>query len=438
MGTIAFGVMATELQSRDRPAEEPTPEEAGQKSLLWPAVAVALASRAALFALAYFWPVDLRHVSAKLLFPAAQVYQGALGRLLNPWAHWDGVWYIRIASGGYAPFPHSEAFFPLYPLLVHAMALPLGRNYELAGIVVSLACFTTLCVLLYKLAARQFGARIGFATVAFLCVFPTSLFLQAVYTESLFLLLIVACFYFSHRGTWVVAGLCGLLATATHVSGIVLVVPMALVYMSERDWSPRRVRIDAAALLLVPAGLGLWMAYLQAKFGDALLFRRDEAHWGRRFAWPWQTVWRGILAVHNDLSGVPYRALVENRPDHIAQRFAQAYAAHPELGESLTISNVGSLLALVVVGVAIVLGLRRLPLAYTAFMVTLIALPLFGPTALKPLMSLPRFALAAFPMFIVFALVTDKHPLVRAVLLAAFAAALACFTIWFAGFRWVA
>jgi hypothetical protein len=71
-------------------------------------------------------------------------------------------------------------------------------------------------------------------------------------------------------------------------------------------------------------------------------------------------------------------------------------------------------------------------------MVTLVALPLFGPTTLKPLMSLPRFALAAFPMFIVFALVTDKHPVVRAVLLAAFAAALAYFTVRFAGFRWVA
>ena len=41
-------------------------------------------------------------------------------------------------------------------------------------------------------------------------------------------------------------------------------------------------------------------------------------------------------------------------------------------------------------------------------------------------------------MFIVFALVTDKHPVVRAVLLAAFAAALAYFTVRFAGFRWVA
>jgi len=188
----------------------------------------------------------------------------------------------------------------------------------------------------------------------------------------------------------------------------------------------------------VPAGLGLWMAYLQAKFGDALLFRRDEAHWGRRFAWPWQTVWRGIQAVHDDLSGVPYRALVGSKADHIADRFEQAYAAHPELGDSLTITNVGSLIALVVVVVAIVLGLRRLPLAYTAFMVTLIVLPLFGPTTLKPLMSLPRFALAAFPMFIVFALVTDKHPVVRAILIAAFAAGLAYFTILFAGFRWVA
>jgi len=142
--------------------------------------------------------------------------------------------------------------------------------------------------------------------------------------------------------------------------------------------------------------------------------------------------------VHDDLTGVPYRPLLAARPGLSAARIAQTYAAHPALGESLTVSNVSSLVALGVVGVAIVLGVRRLPLAYTLFMVGVVALPLFGPTTLKPLMSLPRFALAAFPMFIVFALVTERRPVLRAILLAASAVGLAYFTIRFAGFRWVA
>ncbi len=269
-------------------------------------------------------------------------------------------------------------------------------------------------------------------------MFPTSLFFQAVYTESLFLMLIVMCFYFSHRGTWPLAGLAGLLATATHVDGVALVVPMALTYMSERGWSPRRIRPDVASLLLVPAGLGLYMLYLQRTFGSALLFRRDQTHWGRRFAWPWQTVWRGIMAVDYDLRGVPWRARLTNPTDRLADRLEHIYALHPELGASLTVSNLSSLVALGTIAAAVGVGWRRIPLAYSAFAVTITALPLFGPTALKPLMSLPRFALAAFPIFIVFALVTDRRPLLRAVLLIAFSAGLAYFTIRFAAFRWVA
>ena len=430
--------MTTAEDTQQPAAEAQGPTQTGQRSLLWPSFAVAMASRAALFVLAFYYSVNLRTVSKTLRYPGAEVFHGTLGRLLNPWAHWDGVWYIRIASEGYGPFPHSQAFFPLYPLIIHMTGLPLRRNLELAGIVVSLACFAVLVVLLYKLVARQFGARIAFATIVFLCLFPTSLFFQAVYTESLFLMLVVMCFYFSHRGTWPLAGLAGLLATTTHVSGAALAVPMALTYMGERGWSPRRIRPDAAAVLLVPAGLGLYMLYLQRAFGNALLFRRDQIHWGRRFAWPWQTIWRGIMAVDYDLRGIPYEARLTNASDRLADRYQHIYTRHPELGASLTISNLSSLIALGVIAAAVAVGWRRIPLAYSAFVVTIIALPLFGPTALKPLMSLPRFALSAFPIFIVFALVTDRRPLLRAILLVACAAGLAYFTIRFAGFRWVA
>ena len=50
----------------------------------------------------------------------AEVLHGVLKRVLEPWAHWDGVWFIRIAADGYGAHAQSQAFFPLYPLLVRA------------------------------------------------------------------------------------------------------------------------------------------------------------------------------------------------------------------------------------------------------------------------------------------------------------------------------
>jgi len=59
---------------------------------------------------------------------------------LNPWAHWDGVWFLRIAANGYAD-PHSPAFFPLYPVAVRGVGWLLGGGFELDGIVLSLVVF---------------------------------------------------------------------------------------------------------------------------------------------------------------------------------------------------------------------------------------------------------------------------------------------------------
>ncbi len=45
---------------------------------------------------------------------------------LEPWAHWDGVWFVRIAADGYGAHAQSQAFFPLYPLLVRGAAVVTG------------------------------------------------------------------------------------------------------------------------------------------------------------------------------------------------------------------------------------------------------------------------------------------------------------------------
>src|ERR671914_507231 len=72
--------------------------------------------------------------------------------LLAPLARWDSVWFLRIADTGYGDSAPRAAFFPLYPLLVRAVATPLGGSEAallIAAFLVSLAAFVGALVLLH-------------------------------------------------------------------------------------------------------------------------------------------------------------------------------------------------------------------------------------------------------------------------------------------------
>ena len=161
------------------------------------AAAAAVGSRLLLAAVAFAttYTVGVRVRGLDLRDPAhAEALEGTLARLLEPWAHWDGVWFVRIAADGYAAHLHSEAFFPLYPLLVRAVEAGVG-DYVVAGLLVSLACYAGAMVVLFRLAGAELGERVALWSVVFVSLFPTALFFQAVYSESLFLLLTLLAFW---------------------------------------------------------------------------------------------------------------------------------------------------------------------------------------------------------------------------------------------------
>jgi len=81
--------------------------------------------------------------------------------------------------------------------------------------------------------------------------------------------------------------------------------------------------------------------------------------------------------------------------------------------------------------------LRRLPFAYGAWMVAALALPLSYPVAPQPLMSLPRFVLVLFPLFMWLALVCEERRITDRVV-AVSAVGLGLFVTQFAAWNFVA
>ena len=329
----------------------------------------------------------------------AEAFHGFLGHLLNSWATWDGVWYIKIAQGGYADADVSTAFFPLYPLLLRYTGLVFHNNLVITGIVLSLLFYFLAMIVLHKLIALDFGARIAGRTVLFVSIFPVAFFLQAVYTESLFLLLSLACFYWSRLGRWRLAGLAGLLATLSRSAGVLLLVPMAMMYLEQRDWDWRRTDRHVVNLLMIPEGLLIWMAYLSLSFHKPFLFAAVQDQWRRSFHLPHYAVWRGLLAAGGGALQL------------LSRQTANLYWPTPSGGgvNALAIANIVNLIALVIAIVFIVYGLRRIPRAYSAYVALAVVFPLLWPSKYMPLLSLPRFLLAGFPLFLSMALYADGH-----------------------------
>lgn len=317
---------------------------------------------------------------------------GGLGdMLLSPLARWDSVWYLSIANLGYGGDDSPRtAFFPLYPLLTRGVG-ELGGGSEgavlIASYLVALSALGVALYLLHRLTELELGRAAAGPAVLLLCVFPASVFLGAPYSESLFLAASVGAFYAARTGHWAVAGAAAGAAGATRSAGILLLLPLAILYWQTTE-PGRRWRPEAGWLALAPAGLVAYAAYLALAHGDPLAFSSAQELWSRHFAGPFVGVWDGMVAA---FEGV--RQLGSGSRETVY--FQQAG------GDPFRVAAVNLMLfgALVFAVVAVLGVLRRLPFAYGAYVVAALALPLSYPVTPQPLMSLPRFLVVLFPVF---------------------------------------
>ena len=139
------------------------------------------------------------------------------------------------------------------------------------------------------------------------------------------------------------------------------------------------------------------MLYLGLAGGDALAPFHAQDVWSRHFAGPYVGVWDGLREAG---SGLHQLVLV-----------IWHHGSLPSGGVSVA-SEHNLLLALFLLGgaVAIVGVLRALPLAYGAYVIAALALPLSYPVRGQALMSLPRFLVVLFPLAIWLAAWLAEHP----------------------------
>ena len=369
-----------------------------------PALGIFLWSRAAIWLAAIFsflWFEPNRHPNAAR-WDSPLLHE--LGFGTDVWARWDSVFFLRIAEHGYDRT--SAAFAPLYPGLVWLVGHAFFGQYVIAGIAVSLAAALGSFILLHRIAEERLGADGARRTVLYLAVFPMALFLQAVYSESLFLLLVLAAFALAERQRFAGAGTAAGLAILTRGAGVALLPALALLAWRRRD----RLRAFAGLALSLPIA-AVYPLILWRQIGDPWAFAHAQDRWHRH------------LSHAGPLGGI-WNALVHWTPSGAGVHHAVAVSAED--------------LAFLLLFIPLtVIAWRRLGAPYGLFAAISLAIPLSYPSARWPLLSLPRFGLVIFPFFLALA-VLGGRPRMHTAIVACSALFLGVAVAQWALWQWVA
>jgi len=311
----------------------------------------------------------------------------SISNVFSMWSNFDGLHYLDLAEFGYG-YQHKTdmdyAFFPIYPWAVRTFNI--FGSYLTSGLVVSHLTLLLALYFLYRLVALDFKTQVAKSTIYLLLLFPTAFFFGSVYTESLFLLLAVLSFYFARKNNFFMACVVALLASATKVTGVFLW--PALIYefwcVYEKDIK-KCLNPSAIWLVLPPLGLLSFMRFQFLKTGNPFFFATMQANFTGRSV-------DKIILLHQ-----------------VFFRYGKMLI-FTDHWDPLFFTVVLELLSATLVLAVLIFSLKKIRFSYWIFTFLSYLLPTFTGT----FMSMPRFTLVLFPVFIYLALWLERqHPYLK-------------------------
>jgi Gpi18-like mannosyltransferase len=254
-------------------------------------------------------------------------------------------------------------------------------GWLLTGILLSNGALLVALVNLHRLVRLDYDEVTAARAVLYLCVFPTTLFLSAFYSESLFLAFVLSAFYYARRGRWLLAGLLAAAAAIGRPPGGLLIIALGFEYLDQKQFQWRKLRADCLALLLAPLAVAGHLAFFKWRFGEWSVLSQAEAveSWSRHFTFPWITV--------------------------------GSFFHRPHSGKGTHDSYLDFVVTLALLCLTTFIALR-LRLSYAVYaIVTVLFITSWG-----FLTSVPRFAVVIFPIMIALALLGQRDSFNRAYL----------------------
>lgn len=305
--------------------------------------------------------------------------------LIDMWHNFDGGYYLFLSYLGYG-YNFSQnlyGFFPLYPFLI--FSLNFLSDVRITALLISHASFFAALFVLYKLIHLDYSQKTAYTTILLLLLFPTSFFFGAVYSESLFLLLTLSCFYLARKKLFLLASLLALLATITRFAGIFIWPALVVELYLTHHKQIKKMLLDPSLIfvaLIPPLGLLSFLRFQYLKTGDYfffLNFRLDAAT---------NPVVDKLVLIHQ----IFYRYIkMFIFVDHLSPLF---FTVLLEL-----LVGLGFL-------ILIFFAFKKTRTSYAVFALFSYLLPTVGGT----FSFLPRYALILFPAFITAAIYYNKMP----------------------------
>lgn len=336
------------------------------------------------------WQLALLLISAVAIkwLPLREGYLGGstaeylIHPLLLSRANFDGNHYLTIARRGYEN--NQRAFFPLYPQTISYLGRLIGNDLVAALLIANLSFFIAV-VILVKLVELDYSPRIAKYTLISLLIFPASFFFGSVYSESLFLVLLLGSFYVARLGKWWIAGILGAVASYTRFIGVMIFPALLIELWQQSEISNIKFKIrNLIPLLLVPLGLVIYMYGLKQTVGDPLAFIHVQESFGQgrsdKIILLYQVFWRyGKMIL--TINPFDIRFLI--------------VCLEALVGAGFLIWSV------------IIFAKQRLSYAIFSFLAYIV------PTLTGNFVSLPRYVLVCFPAFVLMGVMLNSHPKLR-------------------------
>ena len=309
--------------------------------------------------------------------------------LLDLPGRWDTGWYLTIANEGYLFEPNAKqeyqqniAFFPAYPMAMRYLSAVTGRQPLWTGVVISIVAFYFALVYFLRLARREIGGEDQAVTAVMLvAAYPFAVFFSAAYTESLFLLTLVATVYHFRQDELWRSAMWGFVCGLTRPPGCLLSVVLGLMAVAPmwdaarwrpivpppQGWSSIARRLAAASA----PGLGMlaFSAFVYTLTGHAFQWTMQNAAWGR--------VYR------------PLATIVTDRIDFIVTNGFYDYLSTQTIDLFYSLAVLLSLAAVWPVS-------RRFGLPYGVFII----LNVLPPMSAGGMLSMGRVTSVVFPVFL--------------------------------------
>ena len=207
---------------------------------------------------------------------------------------WDSRWFIRAAQHGWPSHPpvlhghiaaNTIAFFPLFPLSFRGLAELTGVSLLTAGTIVSSITGMTAMIAVWALVRHYAGSRGADRATLLLAMFPGAFVFSMVYSEGMTITFIAFGLLALLRRRWLLAGLLGLLATATSPVAVAFAVSCA--WCAYREIRRNRNWRALVAPVLAPLGFVAYLGWLSVHSGGISVWTQTERYGWHSYASLW-------------------------------------------------------------------------------------------------------------------------------------------------------